>query len=253
VNAEDRVVAAFRPRDFPMVPEVGAILANLPQRSDVPLDGQATLVETRAFFDTDAALGREWLAGLSVVPNRDLRVVLLTRSGSIANLVGDAAWLLYAAALPPMILVLLFVYLVQNEWRKEDRRVDHLVSLSNRLRHATNLLHVGVVDWSVRSGDVVLSAGWRRLLGYAPEEVANEIDEWHARLHPDDRDRALRAYQDLADGRMTDLRHRVRLIHRDGRVVPVDERGGAQTNRRGRVTHVVLVQEPHDPSGEIPP
>lgn len=244
VNAEQRVVAAFRPDGFPRVPEVGAVLTNLPQQEAVPLDGQVTLMETRAFFAAEGLAGREWLAAVTVVPNRDLRVVLLTRSGSLTALAAEAGGLLWTALFPAAALMLLFVYLVQNEWRKEDRRIDHVTGVAGRLRHATDLLDVGVVDWSVRSGDVVLSAGWRRLLGYDAEEVADEIDEWQARLHPADRDRALAAYQDLADGRRRDLAHTLRLVGRDGMIVAVVERAGVQTDRRGRVTHVVLVQEP---------
>jgi hypothetical protein len=79
--------------------------------------------------------------------------------------------------------------------------------------------------------------------------VADEIDEWQARLHPADRDRALAAYQDLADGRRRDLAHTLRLVGRDGMIVAVVERAGVQTDRRGRVTHVVLVQEPERQAG----
>jgi hypothetical protein len=237
------IFGRYSPEAFASVPPLGGRLANLPARSRVPLDGQVTLFGASGLLDGDDGIG-ETLGSMAVVPNRDLWVVLLTPAATVQLLLRDAGWLLAAAMLPAAALLAIFLYAVRNEWHREDRELDHLVSLSRRLRFATNLLDVGTIEWNVRTGDLVLSAGWHRLVGADPAIVLDEIEEWHARIHPDDRPHALARYQKLADGDYERLSHRLRILRDDGTVVPVVERGGLQFTDRGRISHVVLVMEP---------
>ncbi len=44
----------------------------------------------------------------------------------------------------------------------------------------------GVWDWDLSSNEVYLSPRWKAMLGYSDGEVPNRIEEWSARIHPDD-------------------------------------------------------------------
>jgi diguanylate cyclase (GGDEF)-like protein/PAS domain S-box-containing protein len=44
----------------------------------------------------------------------------------------------------------------------------------------------GVWDWNPQSGEVFFSPAWKRMLGYADDEVSHSIDAWRSMLHPDD-------------------------------------------------------------------
>ncbi len=51
----------------------------------------------------------------------------------------------------------------------------------------------GIWDWQVQSNEVFYSARWKEILGYAEPEITNRLEEWHDRVHPDDRARVVAA------------------------------------------------------------
>jgi len=250
VNDAGVVLSRFAGAAVPALPERGWIVDRLPRAESLSLDGAVAVFGARSGSAAGQAWGREWLLGVTALPARGLRTVVLTRGADLRRVVGEGGTLLIAGLLPALLLLLVLGYATQNEWAKQDRDVEALGSMAERLRQATNLLDLGIVDWDVGSGEVVLSNGWRRLLGHAPLEVADEIDEWLDRLHPDDREAAVARYQELVDGRREALGHQIRLRAKDGRYLRVHERGGVARSPSGRVTHVLLVQEREDPIHE---
>ncbi|OQW30491.1 MAG: hypothetical protein A4E19_09250 [Nitrospira sp. SG-bin1] len=51
----------------------------------------------------------------------------------------------------------------------------------------------GVWDWNVCTDQVFLSAQWKRMLGYEPDEIKDTREAWWAAVHPDDRERVNKA------------------------------------------------------------
>jgi len=49
----------------------------------------------------------------------------------------------------------------------------------------------GVWDWEISEAHVDYSSRWKSMLGYRDEEIGNGLDEWSARVHPDDLDRVM--------------------------------------------------------------
>ncbi len=45
----------------------------------------------------------------------------------------------------------------------------------------------GIWDWDVATGTVFYSPQWKALVGYRPEELADDLSTWERLLHPDDR------------------------------------------------------------------
>ena len=45
----------------------------------------------------------------------------------------------------------------------------------------------GVWDWNLETGAVVYSPHWRKMLGYAEDEIEPHVSAWERLLHPDDR------------------------------------------------------------------
>ncbi|MBN3924928.1 GAF domain-containing protein [Nostoc sp. NMS4] len=54
----------------------------------------------------------------------------------------------------------------------------------------------GIWDWNFKTNEVFFSTRWKEMLGYKDYEVSNRWDEWTKRIHPDERDRVLQAFQD---------------------------------------------------------
>jgi PAS domain S-box-containing protein len=54
------------------------------------------------------------------------------------------------------------------------------------------------------------------MLGYADADIGDRIDEWHDRIHPQDRERTLAQLQSHVEGRTPRFEYEHRLRHRDG-------------------------------------
>lgn len=54
------------------------------------------------------------------------------------------------------------------------------------LRIAQNIGHVGLWEWRPSSGEMVLTAGYCRMLGYEDGEIPANFAAWQAMVHPDD-------------------------------------------------------------------
>jgi len=81
----------------------------------------------------------------------------------------------------------------------------------------------------------------QRLLGYSPEEWLRERGMWARHLHPDDREAVIAAIeQAVAEGTAFSLEYR--MVHRDGRIVWVQDWGRSQRDERGgRFIHGVML------------
>jgi len=58
----------------------------------------------------------------------------------------------------------------------------------------------GVWDLNPATGEVVFSPAWRRLLGYAPEEVPNTLAAWRGLIHPEDQSQVRKMFESLLAG-----------------------------------------------------
>ncbi len=83
----------------------------------------------------------------------------------------------------------------------------------------------GVWDWNVQTGKIFFSDQWKRMLGYEPEEVQNELSEWEKRVHPDDLKQALDAIQKHITGEMDVYLNEHRLRCKDGTYRWILDRG----------------------------
>ncbi len=94
----------------------------------------------------------------------------------------------------------------------------------------------GVWDWNVQTGDIFFSDQWKRMLGYDPDEVKNELSEWETRVHPEDLKQAQIDIQKHITGGADVYLNEHRLRCKDGtyrwildrgKVISHDERGKA--------------------------
>jgi PAS domain S-box-containing protein len=83
----------------------------------------------------------------------------------------------------------------------------------------------GAWDWDAVTGHVSYSPRWKAMLGYAPGDIGDTLDEWKSRVHPDDLPTVLEAITRHEEGRTTEYvsEHRVRC--KDGTWLWVLDRG----------------------------
>jgi len=80
-------------------------------------------------------------------------------------------------------------------------------------------------DWNIASGSVFFSKNWKEMLGYSEEEVANRLEEWKERIHPDDINSTMASLQSHLDGAMQIYISEHRLLCKDGSYKWVLDRG----------------------------
>ena len=72
-------------------------------------------------------------------------------------------------------------------------------------------------EWNLRTGSVYYSPRWKAMLDHREDDIGVDIDEWRSRIHPEDREAALRALDDHLAGRTDRYESAQRLRRKDGR------------------------------------
>jgi PAS domain S-box-containing protein len=118
---------------------------------------------------------------------------------------------------------------LEDELRKSEERFSLAVQGSND----------GIWDWNFVTGEIWFSPRWKEMLGYAPDELADNLESWHSVLHPGDAQIALKLVADYNAGRterfLATLRHR----HKDGSTRYILSRAINKRDETGRVTRIV--------------
>ena len=91
----------------------------------------------------------------------------------------------------------------------------------------------GLWDWDRETGESYYSPRWKSMIGYEDHEIPHDIAEWEARLHPDDRERALAALRSCTEGAETAYEVEYRFRHKDGSYRWILDRGVAVRTAAG--------------------
>jgi PAS domain S-box-containing protein len=99
----------------------------------------------------------------------------------------------------------------------EQKEVEAALRTSEmRLRDMLEATADGVWETNPQTGADHYSAGWLRILGYAPGDLPEREETWESLIHPEDRPRVLEAYGKLLDGTTATYRCEYRLRGKDG-------------------------------------
>jgi len=73
----------------------------------------------------------------------------------------------------------------------------------------------GLWDWDLRAGAIHYSSRWKQMLGFKPDQIGSDIEDWLGRVHPDERDRVRLGLQAHLDGTSPHFESEFRILHRD--------------------------------------
>ena len=131
------------------------------------------------------------------------------------------------------VSALLLYLLLTRHLCRQQTTVSALADRENRLSRALNVVEDGVWDWDLRTQRVYYSPGYANLIGLPCERLSDDFLLWENRLHPDDRDAALAAYQDHIDGLSEQLDCVYRILHSDGGYRWIHARGRVERSATG--------------------
>ena len=102
-----------------------------------------------------------------------------------------------------------------------------------RLRLATRAANIGLWDWDVRTNAIRYSDEWKTQLGYAPNELADELTTWERLCHPEDRLRIEQLLREYFAAPWADYESEFRMRHKDGHYVHIFTRAAVIVDATG--------------------
>jgi PAS domain S-box-containing protein len=97
----------------------------------------------------------------------------------------------------------------------------------------------GLWEWDLHTGTMYFSPLWKSLLGYDDSEIGTDIEQWHHRIHPEDRARVLKEMDDHLAGHSPRFENEHRLLHKDQSWHWVHARGTAIRHAAGSPYRVI--------------
>ncbi len=113
--------------------------------------------------------------------------------------------------------------LVEKEKQSLTRTLDMIYMVSKD----------GIWDWKVDTGDVYLSASWKSMLGFKPQEITDSFESFTGLLHPGDRDRTLELIQKAIDANQPEYEATFRMRTKEGGYRWILSRGFALSDIEG--------------------
>ncbi len=91
---------------------------------------------------------------------------------------------------------------VYRDLTSEKRMLKNLEENEERLRLALKAARQGLYDMNIQTGEAIVSPEYETMLGYEPGKLQETNKKWQERLHPDDRIRVYKVYEDYVTGRI---------------------------------------------------
>ncbi|HEV2801277.1 MAG TPA: PAS domain S-box protein [Pyrinomonadaceae bacterium] len=104
----------------------------------------------------------------------------------------------------------------------------------SRYQRAAESGRVGIWDLDLETNDLFLSPNLKALLGYADDELENNLDAWCALVHEEDKENTIAATRAHIEGRTPRYEVEVRRRHKDGRYLWFLAQGVALRDASGR-------------------
>ncbi len=75
---------------------------------------------------------------------------------------------------------------ISRDITDRKRMEEELREAAMRQQAAVQAGNIGLWDWDLVTNKVTYSPEWKRQIGYEPDEIGDDFEEWQRRVHPDD-------------------------------------------------------------------
>ena len=97
----------------------------------------------------------------------------------------------------------------------------------------------GLYDWNVHTNEVYYSPNWKKMLGYAEDELENHLSTWEMLTNAQDIKRVWPSIEKLLSGEDDKMEIEFRMRHKDGHWVNILSRGSAIYDDSGKAVRIV--------------
>ncbi len=118
------------------------------------------------------------------------------------------------------------LFSIVHDISEEQRIEKELKRSSEQLARAIEGSGVGLWEWVIPTGELIINERWANILGYSLEELApTTIETWNRLANPEDLERSYRVIEQHIAGQMPLYECEVRMRHKDGRWATILDRG----------------------------
>ncbi|WP_414544406.1 PAS domain-containing protein [Nostoc sp. CCY0012] len=135
---------------------------------------------------------------------------------------------------------------VQNDISQQQAALHHRQQAEITLREQEERWQLalqgnndGIWDWNIKTNEVFFSPRWKEMLGYADHEIANDLDEWVKRLHPDDWQMVMEVRKDHLAKKTSFYISEHRILCKNGNYKWILDRGQALWDEQGNALRMV--------------
>ena len=206
---------------------------NFLRRGPERIQSDSVVIKEMPFEELGVTLGYILIAGFWVVFSDDLFDWMMG-----APLNSPALQTLKGINFVCVTALVMYVVLRRSFLRR--RQAQEALRLSQeRFESVARATTEAIWDWNLNTNTVWWSEGIHKLFGYSPEDVSTKVDWWLERLHPEDRDRVMRAIRKATENGNNTWAGYYRFRRKDGSYAVVLDHGYILHNSAGKPTRVV--------------
>ena len=135
--------------------------------------------------------------------------------------------------------------LVRNDKKEVTHFFGYITDITDiqeakeRFQLASESSNGGLWDWNLRTKKIDFTPKWKNQLGYKDDEISNELSELTNRIHPEDKEEAIRSIENYFEHHVDNYVTEHRLQHKNGSWIWMLVQGKASFDKKGRILRMV--------------
>ncbi len=131
-----------------------------------------------------------------------------------------------------------FLAIIQNISKRKQAE-EKLKDSEERFHLAMRASNDGLFDWNLETNAIYYSPGWKKMLGYADHELANDFSVWEKTTDPEDVKKSWALQQKLISKQIDRFVLEFKMKHKAGHWVDILSRAEAIFNDNGKAIRIV--------------